>query len=98
MPTAGKPRKDISLMDTLKHELKQMIVTTLLLEEVSPEDIADEAPLFGQEGLGLDSVDALQLVVQIENDYGVIIENEEVGREVFASINHLADFIAAKRS
>jgi len=84
-------------MEDLKRELKQMIVTTLLLEEVTPEDISDEAPLFGQEGLGLDSVDALQLVVQIENDYGVVIENEEVGREVFASINHLAEYISGKR-
>lgn len=77
-------------------ELKQMIVTTLNIEDVHPEDIDDDAPLFGEEGLGLDSVDALQLVIQIEKQYSIMIENEEVGMKAFASINALAKFLQEK--
>ena len=84
-------RDDISNL-----ELKKLIVETLNLEEVTPEDIADDAPLFGDEGLGLDSVDALQLVIQIEKKYQILIENEEVGVKAFASINALADFLKNK--
>lgn len=77
-------------------ELKEMIVTTLNIEDVRPEDIDDDAPLFGDEGLGLDSVDALQLVIQIEKQYKIMIENEEVGLKAFASINALARFLQEK--
>jgi acyl carrier protein len=77
-------------------ELKQMIVTTLNIEDVRPEDIDDDAPLFGDDGLGLDSVDALQLVIQIEKNYNIMIENEEVGMRAFASINALARFLQEK--
>jgi len=76
--------------------LKEMIVTTLNIEDVRPEDIDDDAPLFGEEGLGLDSVDALQLVIQIEKQYGIMIENEEVGLKAFASINALSRFLQEK--
>lgn len=76
--------------------LKEMIVTTLNIEDVRPEDIDDDAPLFGDEGLGLDSVDALQLVIQIEKQYNIMIENEEVGMKAFASINALARFLQEK--
>ena len=81
---------------SLREDLKRLIVETLRMEEISPEDIADDEPLFGDEGLGLDSVDALELVVHIEEKYGIQIEDEEVGRKVFASINSLADFIQEK--
>lgn len=81
---------------SLNGDLKRLIVETLRMEEISPEDIADDEPLFGDEGLGLDSVDALELVVHIEEKYGIQIEDEEVGRKVFASINALADFIQEK--
>ena len=81
---------------SLNGDLKRLIVETLRMEEISPEDIADSEPLFGDEGLGLDSVDALELVVHIEEKYGIQIEDEEVGRKVFASINALADFIQEK--
>lgn len=77
-------------------ELKQMIVTTLNIEDVRPEDIDDDAPLFGDAGLGLDSVDALQLVIQIEKNYHITIENEEVGIQAFASINALNRFLQGK--
>jgi len=72
--------------------LKKMIIDTLRLEDVSVEDIDDEEPLF-REGLGLDSIDALELVVAIEKNFNVIIEDEDVGRRAFASIHSLARFI-----
>ena len=82
--------------EKLKTELKHLIVETLRLEDVKPEDIVDDAPLFG-EGLGLDSVDALEIVVALEKSYGVIIEDEEVGKKAFASIDVLADFVLEKK-
>lgn len=82
--------------EKLKTELKHLIVETLRLEDVKPDDIIDDAPLFG-EGLGLDSVDALEIVVALEKTYGVIIEDEEVGKKAFASIDVLADFVLEKK-
>jgi len=69
-----------------------MIIDTLKLEEISAEDIDDDAPLF-KEGLGLDSIDALELVVAIEKVFNVIIEDEDVGKEAFGSVRILAGFI-----
>jgi acyl carrier protein len=69
-----------------------MIIDTLKLEEVSAEEIDDDAPLF-KAGLGLDSIDALELVVAIEKVFNVIIEDEDVGKEAFGSIRILAGFI-----
>ena len=69
-----------------------MIIDTLKLEEVSAEEIDDDAPLF-KKGLGLDSIDALELVVAIEKVFNVIIEDEDVGKEAFGSIRILAGFI-----
>lgn len=72
--------------------LKKMIIDTLRLEEITAEEIKDDAPLF-KEGLGLDSIDALELVVAIENIFKVIIEDEDVGKRAFASVNALTRFI-----
>ena len=72
--------------------LKEMIIDTLKLEDVSVEDIDDDAPLF-KEGLGLDSIDALELVVAIEKFFNIIIEDEDVGKEAFGSIHILSRFI-----
>ena len=83
--------------DTVIANLKELIVRTLRLEDVSPEDIVDSEPIFG-EGLGLDSIDALALVVAIEREYQVEIPDAEVGRRAFASVNALADFILEKSS
>lgn len=83
--------------EILKSELKHLIVETLRLEDVQPGGILDEAPLFG-EGLGLDSVDALEIVVALEKAYGVVIEDEEVGKKAFASIEALADFVVEKKA
>ncbi len=78
--------------EALGEFLKQMIIDTLRLEEVMPEHIENDAPLF-VEGLGLDSIDALELVVAIEKNFNVIIEDEEVGQRAFSSINALTKFV-----
>jgi len=79
----------------IKVKLKNMIVERLKLQ-VSPDEIDDTAPLFG-EGLGLDSIDALELVVGLEQEFGVQVPDEAVGREAFASIDALCDFITKNR-
>jgi acyl carrier protein len=78
--------------EDLVANLKELIVRTLRLEDVSLEDVVASEPLFG-EGLGLDSIDALELVVAIEREYQVEIPDAEVGQRAFASINALADFV-----
>jgi len=77
----------------LRSRLKVMIVSNLNLEGMTPESITDNGPLFG-EGLGLDSVDALELVVALEKEFGIRIQSHEVGKSVFASVADLADFVA----
>ncbi len=72
--------------------LKKMIIDTLMLEDITVAEIENDAPLF-REGLGLDSIDALELVVAIEKIFNIIIEDEDVGKTAFASINALAKFI-----
>ena len=79
----------------LVENLKELIIRTLRLEDVGPEDIVASESLFG-EGLGLDSIDALELVVAIEREYQVEIPDAEVGRRAFASINALAEFVLEK--
>ncbi len=83
--------------DVLKSELKQLIIKTLRLEDINLDEIQDDAPLF-REGLGLDSIDALELVVALEKTYQVVIEDEEVGKKAFASIEALADFVLDKKA
>jgi acyl carrier protein len=77
--------------------LKELIIRALRLEDIEPEGIVDDDPLFG-EGLGLDSIDALELVVAIEREYGVEISDAEVGRRAFASPVALADFIVEQQA
>ncbi len=85
------------MADDLVLELKKLIINTLKLEDMNPDDIEDDAPLFG-EGLGLDSIDALELVVALEKTYGVFIPDSEVGKKVFRSVNSLADFVRTQRA
>ena len=80
----------------IKVDLKKYLVEDLHLEDVSPQEIKDEAPLFG-EGLGLDSLDAVELVVLLQKRFEVTVKDMEEAKEAFASINALADFIAARR-
>ncbi len=81
-------------MDT-KTKLKQVLIDELNLEDLTPADIKDDDQLFG-EGLGLDSLDAVELVVQIQKHFGVEIKDMEEGREAFASIATLAAYIEEK--
>ncbi len=80
----------------IKKDLKEMLVRDLGLEDVRPEDIKDDEPLFG-EGLGLDSLDAVEIVVLLQRNFGLEVKNMEQGREIFRSINVLADFVAEHR-
>jgi len=80
--------------EQLKQRLKVLIVDGLKLEDKRPEDIDDTAPIF-VDGLGLDSIDALELVVLVEDNFRVTIPDEDVGKRAFASIDALTDFILA---
>ncbi|MDZ7699020.1 MAG: phosphopantetheine-binding protein [Deltaproteobacteria bacterium] len=79
-------------MKTLTDELRTKIIETLNLEDIRPEDIGETDQLVGGE-LGLDSIDVLELVVMIEKDYGIRIDNKELGAKVFADLRSLADYI-----
>lgn len=78
-------------------ELKKHIIEVLNLEDLQPEDIDNDAPLFG-EGLGLDSIDALELIVMMEKVYGIRVKDPSAGKEIFKSVNTMAAFIEAKRT
>ena len=82
-------------MDELTARLKELIVESLRLEDVTPESMDSDAPLFG-EPLGLDSIDALELVVMVEKYYGIRITEMETGRQAFESVSSLAEFIQSK--
>ena len=77
-------------------ELKARIIESLKLQDITPEQIDNDAPLFG-EGLGLDSIDALELVVLLEKNYGIVIKDIEEGRPAFKSVRTLAEFIDARQ-
>lgn len=83
-------------MENLKQNLKEMLVRDLKLQDITPEEIGDADPLFEQ-GLGLDSLDAVELVVLINKHYNIQIQDMEEGRVAFASINALADFITQRQ-
>jgi acyl carrier protein len=79
----------------LHTKVKQLIIDKLQLEGMTPDQIEDGAPLFG-DGLGLDSIDALELVIGIEKTFGVRIQDEDVGAKAFASVNSLVEFLRSK--
>lgn len=83
-------------MDNLILQLKNQIIEVLNLEDMTPEDIDAEAPLFG-DGLGLDSIDALELIVLLEREYGIKLSNPAEGKRIFKSIASIADYISKNR-
>jgi len=83
--------------DAIRSTIKKLIVTSLNLEGVSADSIGDDQALFGQ-GLGLDSVDALELVVAMEKEFRISIQSDEIDREVFGSVSHLATFVETLRT
>lgn len=83
-------------MDNLINELKTQIIDVLNLEEMTPEDIENDAPLFG-DGLGLDSIDALELIVMLEKQYGIKLANPGEGKDIFKSVTTIADYVSKNR-
>ena len=84
-------------MDELIYTLKQQIIEALNLEDMTPEDIDENASLFG-EGLGLDSIDALELIVLMEKNYGIKLQDPSMGKEIFKSVAVMADYIQKNRT
>jgi acyl carrier protein len=84
-------------MDTLIQDLRKDIVEQLNLQDIKPEEIQEDEPLFVK-GLGLDSIDALELIVLLQKKYGIKLNSAEEGREVFYSLKTMADFIRSKRN
>jgi acyl carrier protein len=84
------------MAEDLKDEIKEMMVENLMLK-IPKEEITDDLPLFGAEGLGLDSIDALELVVSLEKRFGVSVPNSDVARQALVSVNTIADYVTANR-
>jgi len=84
-------------MEDLKLELKKKIIENLNLEDVEVSEIADDEPLFG-EGLGLDSIDALELIVMLDKDYGIKLSDPKLGKAIFESIEVMANYIEENRN
>ncbi|HVM88370.1 MAG TPA: phosphopantetheine-binding protein [Puia sp.] len=83
--------------EALKAQLKTQIIQFLNLMQVKPEDIRDDEPLFG-EGLGLDSIDSIELIVLLNREYGIDIKDPKEGRKVLVDVNTMADYIEAHRT
>ncbi len=84
-------------MEALKLELKEKIINILNLEDVAVEDVDDNDPLFG-DGLGLDSIDALELIVMLDKDYGIKLADPKEGKAIFESVNTMAQYISERRT
>lgn len=84
-------------MEELILQLKKQIIEALNLEEMEPEDIETEAPLFGT-GLGLDSIDALELIVLLDKNYGIKLKNPAEGKEIFKSVKCIAEYVEKNRT
>lgn len=83
-------------MEQLIKDLKSQIIETLKLSDITPDDIDENEPLIG-DGLGLDSIDTLELIVLMEKKYGVAVPDIKIGREVFASVSAMAAYIEKNR-
>lgn len=86
----------INIMEELILELKNRILEALKLEDMTPEDIDSDAPLF-KDGLGLDSIDALELMLLLEKNYGIKLKSPAEGKEIFKSVRTMAEYVAANR-
>ena len=79
----------------LRRKLKELLIERLKFEDMTPDDIPDDEPLFGG-GLGLDSIDALEIVVMLESEFGIKVKNETTARDSFRSISTLANYVQQK--
>jgi acyl carrier protein len=79
----------------LKHKLKELLIERLKFEDMTPDDIPDDEPLFAG-GLGLDSIDALEIVVMLESEFGIKVKNESSARDYFRSVSTLADLVGQR--
>ncbi len=84
-------------MENLEENLKAQIIEQLNLEELDLEDFGNDTPLFGDDGIGLDSIDALELIVLMEKDYDLKIANPEDGSKIFRTVNTMAEFIRTNK-
>ena len=82
-------------MTDLRRKLKELLIERLKFEDMTPDDIPDDEPLFAG-GLGLDSIDALEIVVMLESEFGIKVKNESAAREHFKSIASLADYVGRR--
>ena len=85
-------------MENLINELKLKVIDALNLDGMTPEDIDDNAALFGDEGLGLDSIDVLELIVLLEKNYGIRLASPAQGKEVFQSVAVMASYVEKNRT
>lgn len=85
-------------MEELIQQLKEQIISTLNLEEMSLDDIDVKAPLFGNQGIGLDSIDALEIIVLLEKEYGIRLANAAEGKQIFTSIENISRYVSEHRT
>ena len=83
---------------TLNREIKQLIIDALKISDITPDEIEDGAPIFGNPKLGLDSLDAVELFVALQKTYGVKIDDQNLARDVLQSVGHIAEFVRANRT
>jgi len=84
-----------NMTNDLRRKLKELLIERLKFEDMSPDDIPDDEPLFGG-GLGLDSIDALEIVVMLESEFGIKVKNETTARDSFRSITTLANYVESR--
>ena len=82
-------------LEEVKSDLKRLLVENLCLEDIKPQDITDDMNLFGEEGLGLDSLDGVEIVVILQRQYGLDVKDMQAGRDIFRCINTLAQYVLA---
>ena len=84
-------------MDNLINQIKVELIKALHLDGMKPEDLDADAPLFGEGGIGLDSIDALEIIVMLEKNYGIRLANAKEGKDVFKSVRIMAEYIEQNR-
>lgn len=84
-------------MEEIILQLKEQIINALNLEDMAPEDIDSQSPLFGDEGIGLDSIDALEIILLLEKNYGIRLANAAEGKSIFTSIENIAKYVSEHR-